>query len=371
MNYEFTKNDTLIAKGIAIILMYLHHLFYFDDRIIEGNYYSSIGNLWGEKIEFFAGSFGKLCVCIFIFLSGYATYKTFIYKRRKSDFVYKKIIKFYRIYLIVFAIFVPVGMILKDLKFSIYEFINNLFLLESSYNWEWWFARPFVILMFFFPLIVKFFNDSNEEKTKDIISIDIIKVVIAAIIITTILPQILELNFFEAFRKTEYYTVLNEILGILPSFLSGYVFAKYDLFKKYNSLFNNDIIRVSVSIFAVLAVFDFRCKTGVNMDYDYIYAPIFIISCTNIVNRIKYINNMFISIGKLSTYMWLMHSFFCYYYFQSFIYMSHNPIIIVCSLTLITYAVSFVIDRCAKFIEETMKSMKNGKAILSGFTNIL
>ena len=48
--------------------------------------------------------------------------------------------------------------------------------------------------------------------------------------------------------------------------------------------------------------------------------------------------------------------------------MSHNPIIIVCSLTLITYAVSFVIDRCAKFIEETMK---NGKAILSGFTNIL
>ena len=78
MNYEFTKNDTLIAKGIAIILMYLHHLFYFDDRIIEGNYYSSIGNLWGEKIEFFAGSFGKLCVCIFIFLSGYATYKTFI-----------------------------------------------------------------------------------------------------------------------------------------------------------------------------------------------------------------------------------------------------------------------------------------------------
>lgn len=68
MNYEFTKNDTLIAKGIAIILMYLHHLFYFDDRIIEGNYYSSIGNLWGENDRIFCRFIWKtMCLHIYIF----------------------------------------------------------------------------------------------------------------------------------------------------------------------------------------------------------------------------------------------------------------------------------------------------------------
>lgn len=363
MNYEFSKNDTLVSKGIAIILMYFHHLFYFDDRIVDGNYYNSIGNLWGERLEIFMGSFGKLCVCIFIFLSGYATYKTFIYKNRKSDFVNRKILKFYKIYLIVFAIFVPMGMILGKLKFSMYEFINNVFLLESSYNWEWWFARPFVAVMFFFPLIVRFFKDTDKDKQKNIISIDIIKTVISAVIITTMLPQILDLAFFEHFRETKYYTILKETLSILPSFFSGYIFAKYDLFKRYNSLFTNNFVKIIVSLFAVVAVFDLRFKTGVDMNYDYIYAPIFIISCVNIVNEIKYIKNIFISIGKLSTYMWLMHSFFCYYYFQSYIYRVHNPIIIVCWLTLITYIVSLVIDRSVKFIQNSIKKISNKKEI--------
>lgn len=363
MNYEFSKDDTLISKGIAIILMYFHHLFYFDDRIVDGNYYNSIYNLWGQRIEIFMGSFGKLCVAIFIFLSGYATYKTFIYKDRKSDFVNKKIFKFYKIYLIVFVIFVPIGIILGKIKFSIYEFVNNVFLLESSYNWEWWFARPFIALMFFFPLIVRFFKDSDEKKQRNVISIDIMKTIICAVIIITMLPQILDLSFFEHFRETKYYTILIETLRVLPSFFSGYVFAKYDLFKKYNSLFSTNFIRVIISLFTVIAVFDFRFKTGVDMDYDYIYAPIFIISCVNIVNEIKYLKNIFIAIGKLSTYMWLMHSFFCYYYFQSYIYIWHNPIIIVCWLVLVTYVVSFIIDRSVKVVLNSINSIKAKKRV--------
>ena len=298
-----------------------------------------------------------------IFLSGYATYKTYIYKNRKSDFVNKKILKFYKIYLIVFVIFVPLGIVLGKLQFSVYEFINNIFLLEISYNWEWWFARPFIVLMFFFPLVVKFFKD--DEKQRNVISVDIIKIIISAVFITTVLPQILNLAFFEHFRETRYYKILQETLSILPSFLSGYVFAKYDLFRKYNSKFNNTFVKIIISLFAILAVFDLRSKTGVDMDYDYIYAPIFIISCTNIINEVKYIKNIFIAIGKLSTYMWLIHSFFCYYYFQSYIYMSHNPIIIVCWLTLVTYIVSFVIDRSVNMIKNCIENIQKTREVLS------
>lgn len=41
-NINFDKLDTLIAKGVAIILMYVYHLYGFPDRIINGNYYNSI-----------------------------------------------------------------------------------------------------------------------------------------------------------------------------------------------------------------------------------------------------------------------------------------------------------------------------------------
>ncbi|MDO5517104.1 MAG: acyltransferase [Clostridium sp.] len=374
-NYGFTKDDTLIAKGVAIILMYIHHLFYFDDRITGGNYYNSMGNLWGAKAEIFFGSFGKLCVCMFIFLSGYATYKTFISKGRSFQFINHKIIKFYKLYLIVFAIFVPMGYFLKKLNFGIYEFVNNLLLLKSSYNWEWWFARPFIVLMFLFPIVIRAFektdNRSDNKKNKDVLAIDVIKIICTAIVVTTILPYILKIDFFEPFRKTQYYTILVETLGLLPGFLSGYVFAKYDLFEKYNALLKNNLVNTIVSIFAVVAVFDLRCKTGVDMDYDYLYVPIFIISCTSLINRVSYIKSVAVSIGRLSTYMWLIHTFFCYYYFQSFIFLSHNPIIIVCWLLIVTYSASFVIDKSVKLAERTVKNGLKEKSLVTSFTNML
>lgn len=61
-----TKSNTLVLKGVGIILMLLHHLFYiqeglYDDVHLYGNHYLV------QEI----GIFGKLCVSLFVFLSGY------------------------------------------------------------------------------------------------------------------------------------------------------------------------------------------------------------------------------------------------------------------------------------------------------------
>lgn len=66
----FTKDHVLIAKAIAILLMFIHHLFVFPNRIIE-NEYSSIGQYNGKNIEIYIGIFGKICVAMYLFLSGY------------------------------------------------------------------------------------------------------------------------------------------------------------------------------------------------------------------------------------------------------------------------------------------------------------
>ena len=36
---EFTKEKTNIAKGVAISLMLISHLYAFPDRLLNGNYY--------------------------------------------------------------------------------------------------------------------------------------------------------------------------------------------------------------------------------------------------------------------------------------------------------------------------------------------
>lgn len=73
MENYFTKEDTKIIKGIAIILMLIHHLWGFPDRIIGGEL-KHILNIDGKSIISLIGAYGKICVSIFFFLGGYGIY---------------------------------------------------------------------------------------------------------------------------------------------------------------------------------------------------------------------------------------------------------------------------------------------------------
>lgn len=63
MSSAFTRNNTLAAKAVGIIFMLSHHLFSASQLEI---WKLDISDEW---IQFSAA--GKLCVGIFIFLSGY------------------------------------------------------------------------------------------------------------------------------------------------------------------------------------------------------------------------------------------------------------------------------------------------------------
>lgn len=68
---EFTKEHTLVAKSIAIILMFIHHLFAFPNR--GGIYFTvlPIFEIGGKNIEYHLAIYGKICVAMYLFLSGY------------------------------------------------------------------------------------------------------------------------------------------------------------------------------------------------------------------------------------------------------------------------------------------------------------
>ena len=67
-----SREDTQIIKGLAIVLMLMHHLWAFPDRIpVSLNY---VFTIFEQSSIVYIGMFGKICVSLFFFVGGYGTY---------------------------------------------------------------------------------------------------------------------------------------------------------------------------------------------------------------------------------------------------------------------------------------------------------
>lgn len=73
MTKTFTKSDTQIAKGMAILLLLLYHLFH-DARLVEelGVIYAPIP----QEIFLMISEFGNICVAVFVMITAYGITKS-------------------------------------------------------------------------------------------------------------------------------------------------------------------------------------------------------------------------------------------------------------------------------------------------------
>jgi uncharacterized membrane protein len=83
---NYSRNDTNIAKGIAVILLLNHHLFF----LVK----DAPPLINGFSFVYFFANVSKVCVAIFVFLSGYGLSKSW-----KDEslllFLKKRLIKFF------------------------------------------------------------------------------------------------------------------------------------------------------------------------------------------------------------------------------------------------------------------------------------
>ena len=361
MDYEFTKAHTQIAKGIAITLMMLHHLFRFPN-IIQNVSYISILPFGNGRFEYLLGDFGNICIAMYLFLSGYGLYMSTL---RKENFSLKdsmgKIIKFLTNYWVVFIIFVPIGLIwFSDstiYHFNIASFMANFFTLSSSYNREWWFVRLYIELLLLFPLIKRILKRGIVASTALIFSFYMLAIIME--LIPVIAPQLVFL------KKNFIYVDIRNILFWQMTFCAGYIIAKFKLFSQFNKwISSKKLDRSSFYIIIILAVIAVRigCSYAFeiigkgNPTYiDFILAPIFIIFATSFIYRSKS-KKVFSVLGIHSTNMWLTHTFFCYYYFQRLVFMPRLSILIVIWLAVLSLAssifINFVIKSSARMMQK-------------------
>ena len=107
---EFTKEQTNNAKGVAICLMFAQHLYPHSNRLLNGNNYIPL--IPSLNLEKHIGSFGNICVSMFLFLSGYGMFLGYL-RSKKKIFNYSliKLKDFYFTYWLYFLIFIPIGIL--------------------------------------------------------------------------------------------------------------------------------------------------------------------------------------------------------------------------------------------------------------------
>ena len=120
-SFDVSKDDTLAVKGIAIMMMLVHHLFAFPARLLPGTSFNSLFVFADTTtLEWHVSGFCKVCVAIFTLLAGYGIFRSYSSKLLPSDeqcepllsFFARRLKKLYFKVWPVFIVFVPLGLIL-------------------------------------------------------------------------------------------------------------------------------------------------------------------------------------------------------------------------------------------------------------------
>ncbi|AWK50021.1 hypothetical protein DIC82_02460 [Clostridium beijerinckii] len=335
--FKFDKNTTTLLKGIAIILMIIHHFFGFPKWIIAPNCYIPIGlTINNLPLEQVIATFNKICVGLFLFVTGYGMF--FSYNKnnyyRKS---FKKLIKFLSNYwIIMILLFIPIKIYLGKFNFNLKDIFLNMFAYKTSYITFAWYVRFYIEIIIFFPLLKKLIkNNCYYSIFISIIPFNIINYLIIKQGYSSLIP----INFVYEF----FYWV--------PILMLGYIFAKFNIFQYIKHKFIHlDLDNIYIYFFLCLLIFAFRTKfkliSGTNIDI--LCVPFFIFSIINITSIINYsvVNRTLILLGKHSLNIWFLHNIFFIgnSKIQSIAYYPKLPILIIIWVFVLVLPLSYIIN---------------------------
>lgn len=283
---SFDTQCTTFIKGIAIILMVVHHLWGFNDVKDFSGFWSNIGPLMIAL-----GKAGKICVAIFAFISGYGIYCSYS-KHNKYYTLLKKVGKTFVMFWKVAIPFLMVLFIIKIIPFSIVDLVKNLFCISCSYNGTWWYLNTYIIYIIIFPII--FYALKNKLST-----------IILCLISIPICRYLSYIVFENGYNIYSYY-----FLYYLPIFVIGSTFARFNLLNKLTfkgKIKSSKILFLYILITSVLIVL--RLITGIT-EILFILTPCFMLCFIQNPIQMNRFVKVVIYIGKMSMGIWIIHDFF-------------------------------------------------------------
>ncbi len=165
----FSKRVTLTAKGIAILLMLFHHLFYDAPGFVDRYAVSAAPLSWPllNSLSFY----GKICVSVFVFLTGYGMSINLSQRNtvQRQQYAVSRFLKlecgFIFIYLLTLlsSVLQPSRMAAyftegkaKGLLLMVFDGLGLAnFFGTATYNGTWWYMSFAIFLIFLMPVAVR------------------------------------------------------------------------------------------------------------------------------------------------------------------------------------------------------------------------
>lgn len=337
-----SKDEAVIIQAFAVLMMVFHHLFTFPERIAFD--YVSFFDFPSIHFELIFAAFCKICVAVFAFSSGYGLYKLASNKFTTSKYDLgkickssaKRVLNFYSIYWTVFILLIPYGFYIGAFKFIPLTFVKNVFAISINYNGEWWYATYYLIFLILFPILFYFIKRFNAK---------FVYLIWIAITLATTCLIFLNLHFGKP--------VSTRVVTYLFCFLWGSLFVKYSVFEKADKIIKKSVITKIAFALIVCIVMVVRLRFITNYDYDYVFVPFLIYAMLCLI-KAKWFNSkikcVFMFIGKYTTYIWLVHTFFAYYYFQELTYMPKYSLLIFIWDVVLSLATGILLNIIHSFI---------------------
>ncbi len=345
----FDKRQTNIAKGIAVLMLLWHHLFFETLEVM--NSFTPVFKYHDVPAETVISVFFKICVAIFVFLSGFGLYKSYTSYLNKNSmgggntgikekvkYAVNHVLHLLSNFWFIYIIFVPLGFIFNYPPTTIYEnnfwyFLRDFFGMSGwnggggiiqTMNSSWWFMTLIIFLNMFFPLIFKIFEKFPE--------ISIVFTLFIIFVPLYILPDVACVK--------EY----------LFPFVIGMYFSKFDVFERIPKRIQLYRICIPVLLLLILITFYYKVtifKVSVELDGMFIL-PVILLSFL-VISNIPVLNNVLENLGKHSGNIYMFHVFIYDMYFKTFIYSFKYSIIIFVVLTVVCYGISVLLELIKKW----------------------
>ena len=266
------------------------------------------------------GIFSKLCVAVFVFVSGYGLAVSTPKEIKLKDFYLHRFKKLYLNYWFIWLLFVPIGVFVFGRTFmdaygeyaaikAILDFFGLLNLTGMlGYNPTWWFYSCIFVLYLLFPLLNKQFDKSPY--------------------------LILVLSIFTVFIG--FVPFIAPYSHYLLPFIAGMLMAKRpELFREIGA-------KECLLSLAILCLMRNFCG-----DLKFIVDTLMCVGLAMFLYRVplaKRLSMVMESLGKHSMNIFLFHTFIFRYWFSDYIYITRKPLLIFLSLLIPCWLISVALE---------------------------
>lgn len=317
--------DTNVLKGFALILLLVHHLFYIQNELYDD---MTILN-YNHGPIFYLAQVCKVCVALFVFLSGYGLTKKYggetIDIRR---FYVERFAKLMPAFWFIWLLFVPIGMLFFDRTFeSVYgnhiilKCIIQLLGLQDyagfyGFNATWWFMSCIIGLYLLYPYLLKFIQKGYEL-------------------------WLLGGSFILMFFHIPHSACLT--LYLFP-FVLGIHCAK-GIVVPPPRIQRTSLLACAIILTSLWRQFGIG-PVGVYIDPLLVLEIILLFKSLNV--KCPWIVATLSVIGRHSMNIFLFHTFIYYHYFEDSIYYTRNPLLIFITLLVVCLTISMGIEYLKK-----------------------